>query len=198
MNNENTSVNSVNKNKVKGSDSFHEWFDSILWAIIIILIFLTFGFKFCTVIGSSMNNTLYENEKLIITNFFYKPKENDVIVFHQTGSLNEPCVKRVIATGNKWVKIDYDTCTLYVSDDEVFDEGDIVDESAYAYFDSGKYKMTGTLETFVPKGYLFVMGDNRNNSLDSRSNMIGLVDEKTVLGKVILRVSPFEKLGIIK
>ena len=76
-----------------------------------------------------MNNTLYNNEKLVISNFLYSPKEGDVIVFHQTGdSLNEPCVKRVIATGNKWVKIDYDNCILYVSNDNSFDTEDIVDE----------------------------------------------------------------------
>jgi signal peptidase I len=145
-----------------------------------------------------MLNTLHDGEKLIISNLFYKPHENDIIVFHQTGDLNEPCVKRVIATGNKWVKIDYDSSTLYVSTDHVFDEGDIVDESQYAYFDIGRYKMKGSLETFVPDGYLFVMGDNRNNSADSRSPLIGLVDEKTVLGKVIFRISPSDKFGFVK
>ena len=184
--------------KSQPSSSLYEWFDSILKAIIIILILLAFVFKLCTVVGDSMLNTLHEGEKLIISNLFYSPKENDIIVFHQTGDLNEPCVKRVIATGNKWVKIDYDSSTLYVSDDDIFDEGDIVDESSYAYFDIGRYKMKGTLETYVPKGYLFVMGDNRNNSTDSRSSIIGLVDEKTVLGKVIFRISPADRFGTIK
>ena len=184
--------------KSQPSSSLYEWFDSILKAIIIILILLAFVFRLCTVVGDSMLNTLHEGEKLIISNLFYSPKENDIIVFHQTGDLNEPCVKRVIATGNKWVKIDYDSSTLYVSDDDIFDEGDIVDESSYAYFDIGRYKMKGTLETYVPKGYLFVMGDNRNNSTDSRSSIIGLVDEKTVLGKVIFRISPADRFGTIK
>ena len=181
------------------SASLHEWFDAILKALIIILILLTFCFKICTVVGGSMNNTLYNNEKLVISNFLYSPKEGDVIVFHQTGdSLNEPCVKRVIATGNKWVKIDYDNCILYVSNDNSFDTEDIVDESAYAYFDIGRYKHSGTFEAYVPEGYLLVLGDNRNNSLDSRSNIIGLVDEKTILGKVIFRISPSDRIGTIK
>lgn len=187
------------KKENKPSSSFHEWFDAILKALIIILIMLTFCFKVCTVVGGSMNTTLSNGEKLVITNFFYNPQENDIIVFHQTGdTLNEPCVKRIIATGGKWVKIDYDTCTLYVSDDNVFDADDIVDESLHAYFDIGRYKLSGTFEKYVPNGYLFVMGDNRNNSLDSRSDIIGLVDEKTVLGKVIFRISPSDRIGFIK
>ena len=179
------------------SSSLYEWFDSIIRALIIILIFLTFAFKVCTVVGSSMYSTLEDGEKLVISNFLYTPKENDIIVFHETNNLNEPCVKRVIATGNKWVKIDYDTATLYVSEDNVFTEEDIVDESSYAYLDIGRYKSKGTLEVFVEEGYLFVMGDNRNGSLDSRSELIGLVDEKTVLGKVIFRISPTDRIGIV-
>ncbi len=193
--------NSYNFATVKNenrSSSLYEWFDSILRALIIIMILLTFAFKVCTVVGGSMNNTLYNNERLVISNFLYSPKENDIIVFHQTGALNEPCVKRVIATGDKWVKIDYDSGTLYVSNDNIFNEEDIVDESSYAYFDIGSYKISGTLETYVPRGYLFVMGDNRNNSTDSRFDAIGLVDERTVLGKVIFRISPANRMGVIK
>lgn len=194
----NTENNASREKNQETSSSLYEWFDSILKALIIILVLLTFFFKVCTVVGDSMKNTLYENEKLVISDFLYSPKENDIIVFHQTGNLNEPCVKRVIATGNKWVKIDYDSSILYVSDDSVFNEEDIVDESSYAYFDIGKYKLSGTLEVFVPEGYLFVMGDNRNNSTDSRFSAIGLVDEKTILGKVIFRISPADRIGIIK
>lgn len=173
-------------------------FDIFIKALIIILILITFVLRMCTVIGDSMLNTLHDGEQLIISNLFYSPREGDVIVFHQTGSLNEPVVKRVIATGNKWIKIDYDNMITYVSNDEIFDESDIVDESSYAYFDGGKYKLQGTYKVFVPEGYLFVMGDNRNHSTDSRFSEIGLVDERTVLGRVIVRLFPIENFGFVK
>ena len=152
----------------------------------------------CTVVGDSMLNTLHNDEKLIISNLFYSPREGDIIVFHQTGTFNEPVVKRVIATSGKWIKIDYDNMITYVSDDEIFDESDIVDESSYAYFDSGRYDLSGSYKVFVPKGYIFVMGDNRNNSTDSRFPQIGLVDERTVLGRVIVRLFPLQSFGFVK
>ena len=175
-----------------------EWGDSIIRAIIIITFILTFLAQTCTVVGNSMLNTLHDGEKLIISNLFYTPKENDIIVFHQTGALNEPVVKRIIATENKWVRIDFNRGVLYVSEDDVIDESDIVDESTYAYLDVGEYKMKGIKEYYVPDGHVFVMGDNRNNSTDSRSEYIGFVDKKTILGKVIFRVYPYENFGIVK
>lgn len=178
--------------------AFFDVFESFLKAIIIVIIILTFFFKICTVSGPSMNNTLFNGEKLIVSDLAYSPKEGDIIVFHQTGTLNEPIVKRVIATGGKYVKIDYDAKKLYVSDDSSFDEDDVVDESGYVYISGDEYRQEGVYTVQVPKGYLFVMGDNRNSSTDSRSSTIGLVDERRVLGKVIFRFSPLSKAGIIK
>ena len=190
-NSENVSLNK------KAFIFFSEIFDTIIKGLIIVLIILFFFLNVCTVLGSSMYPTLENGEILLISNLFYSPKENDIVVFHDTKSLNEPVIKRVIATSNKWVKIDYDAQLLYVSSDNVFDESDIVDESLHAYFDTGLYDETGTYETFVPEGYIFVMGDNRNNSTDSRSSLIGLVDKRTILGKAFIRVSPFSKFGFI-
>ena len=111
-------------------------------------------------------------------------------------SYNEPIVKRVIATGNHYVKIDFNNSLVYVSDDAFFDEKDLINEREYAYFDIGRWRMTGTLETYVPEGKIFVMGDNRNNSADSRSQEIGLVDTRRILGKVVLRLFPVNKITL--
>ena len=193
-------LSSKNKNQQNDIRSFTlDVFDIVIKSLVVMLILLTFVLRLCTVVGDSMNLTLEDGEKLIISNLFYTPKEGDIVVFHQTGDFNEPIVKRVIATGNKYVKIDYRTATLYVSSDNVFDEDDIVDESSYIYLTGNKYKESvDSFQTYVPEGYVFVMGDNRNNSADSRSSSIGLVDTRTILGRVILRISPLQKFGFVK
>ena len=88
-------------------------------------------------------------------------------------------------------------CNVYVSNDNVFENSEIIDESDYAYLDIGRYEMRGVKDFEVPSGYVFVMGDNRNNSTDSRSEYIGVVDENTILGKVLFRLSPFDKFGFL-
>ena len=114
----------VNENSNFLSSLLVEWGDSIIRALIIIIFILAFVGQTCTVVGNSMLNTLHDGEKLVISNLFYTPKENDIIVFHQTGALNEPVVKRIIATENKWVRIDFDRGLVYVSTDDFIDETD--------------------------------------------------------------------------
>ena len=152
-----------------------------------------------------MENTLYEQESLIVSDLFYTPKRNDIIVFHQTGTLNEPVVKRVIATAGQWVQV---TCgetpedmKVYVSNDEIIDESDLVkepyfnDDFKYISFDGSTYDFEAAQ---VPEGYIFVMGDHRYHSTDSRSPMVGFVDTRRILGKVLLRISPMDKFGAVE
>ena len=165
-------------------------------AICIVILFFTFGARLCRVQGDSMLQTLHNSEMLVVSDFAYTPKQGDIVVFHQThessSRLNEAIVKRVIATEGQHVYIDYATAEVYVSDDGEFDESDILKED-YDYIDNGYGVITDPYyardKTYVvPEGCIFVLGDNRNNSLDSRSYEIGMVDERRILGRVLFRL----------
>ncbi|MGM9631487.1 MAG: signal peptidase I [Eubacteriales bacterium] len=198
MNNEQENTNTQKAPAVPSNASlFYDVFDAFIKSAVFVVILLCILFKVLTVTGVSMSNTLHNGEKIIISNLFYTPKESDIVVFHDTGNLNEFVVKRVIATGGKWVRIDFDAGEVYVSEDDIFEINEIIDEGDYVYLDRGYYKMTGVTETYVPEGYLFVMGDNRNNSLDSRYSEVGLVDERSIMGKVIFRFFPFDRIGTV-
>ncbi len=193
--------NSDNKNSNTPAKGFaiamFDYIEIFVIAAAIVLLILNFFLRLCVVQGPSMNQTLFEGEKLVVSDLFYTPVQGDIVIFHQTGTehYNEPIVKRVIATGGQFVKIDYINQKLYVSDDEDFTDSEIVDESAYVYFSTGNWKEAASLteaEIFaVPEDHLFVLGDNRNLSADSRMEEIGMVDERRVLGRVLFRLAPF-------
>ena len=194
--------NKLNSNKEQNnsfSANLVEYVEMFVFAVILVIMIMTFCVRLCEVDGPSMNQTLQHGEKLLISDLFYQPKTGDIIVFHSTDSdvsyYNKPIVKRVIATGGQYVKIDYVMKQVYVSNDDTFTQDEILDESNYAYYDNGIFDeaLLGVeTKTFsVPQGRLFVMGDNRNNSADSRNVHIGMISESCVLGRALLRLSPF-------
>ena len=175
------------------------------WSIFVVFLIFTFGIRLCRVDGSSMENTLYAEENLLIYSAGYTPKQDDIVVFHMTKPevyLEKTLVKRVIATGGQSVVFNLETGEIYIDgvlyDDRyaflkgydkntIIDRYDIYNNPPGHHYDPGTKTMTFT----VPEGHLFLLGDNRNFSKDSRSSDIMFVDERSVLGKVVVRISPF-------
>ena len=181
-----------------------DYAEMFVYAAMAVLLIFSFGIRLCTVRGESMEQTLYDGEQLLVSDIFYRPKQGDIVIFHQTSDIydqfNEPIVKRVIATEGQWIDIDRVTQTVTIYD-ENRENPQILDESAYRYLDSGKWDMPLAMSfpVQVPPGHIFVMGDNRNNSSDSSSSaVIGFVDERRILGGVVGRLAPLRKFGAVE
>ncbi len=175
--------------------------ETFVWALAAVFLVFLFFLRLCQVDGSSMENTLYHGELLILQSFAYTPEQDDIIVFHMTDpsvNLEKTLVKRVIATGNQELTINFLTNEIYVDGIRYEDSHAVLKDAADQI--TGTYTLTaqhhynpdtGILSLTVPEGSLFVLGDNRNFSKDSRTLDIGFVDERSVLGRVILRIYPF-------
>lgn len=174
--------------RVDARFDFVELFTTMM---VVIMLLSAFVFRHSVVDGGSMEETLYDREHLIISNLFYEPKQYDIIVCedYSTG-LKKPIIKRVIATEGQTVRVE--------SMDVVYVDGELVDTS-FIFIDGEEelaVSMKYPIECVVPEGEVFVMGDHRNNSLDSR--LLGTIDEDTILGKVVLRFYPFDRFGKVE
>ncbi len=157
----------------------------------VILILFTFVIRPTVVEGPSMEDTLIAKDYLLVTDLAYTPTQGDIVVVHNVGLYlyNDPIVKRVIATGGQTVDIDFSTWTVTV-DGEALDEPYMKLTSDYLRTSDWDFPIT------VPEGYIFVMGDNRNHSADSRSKDIGMIDTRCVVGKAVMRVLPFDRFTV--
>lgn len=190
------------KKRTVGAAVF-DYVEMFAWSVFTVLLIFTFGFRLCQVDGQSMENTLHNGERLLLFSAGYTPRQDDIVVFHLTEpekNLEKTLVKRVIATGGQTVEINTQTGTITVDGAEYADTHSIlknpstgVEIGRYytSLFGYGYNPTTGIFRATVPEGHLFVMGDNRNNSKDSRNPDVGFVDERCVLGRVVLRLSPF-------
>ncbi len=183
----------VKKNKYKNpagefSAFCFEWLESVVQAIILVVFLMTFIFRYMSVVGDSMRETLHDGDKLIVSRWNYTPDNGDIIAISRGQQVNKPIIKRVIATEGQTLSIDFSTGTVIV-------DGSVVDESYIR--EPMKTRGDAEIPSVIPEGYTFVMGDNRNYSADSRYKEVGLIDNKNIIGKAVFRIFPFDKVGSI-
>ena len=167
---------------------FYELIESICFPVIVITVLILFICRVIVVDGDSMTNTLYDGEKVIITNFFYEPEKGDIVVTDGRIHNGRPLIKRVIAIEGDTIEIDYSTGNVTINGQVI--QEDYIKEKINTDNNKQDIKIT------IPEGYLFLMGDNRNGSLDSRE--LGIVDKQDILGKAIFRISPLSRIGRVK
>ncbi|MDR0991907.1 MAG: signal peptidase I [Ruminococcus sp.] len=163
----------------------YEWLESLGTMTMLVLLIVIFLFRLSYVEGDSMSPTLENGDALFVTDFDYVPQAGDIVIVDSDG-LGKFIVKRVIATAGQTIDIDFEFGTVSV-------DGQYLEEpyaNGRTFLDEGGFEYPVT----VPENSIFVMGDNRMHSTDSRDARIGFVDQDSVYGKVVIRVYPFNKI----
>ncbi|MCR4925470.1 MAG: signal peptidase I [Clostridiales bacterium] len=164
---------------------FSEIFDTVIISFIILTVVFSFFCRFLHISGPSMENTLHDKNLVLVSSTKSNYSRGDVVIIGQPNAMEESLVKRVIAVGGDIIDINFATGDIFVN-------GDIIQES----YIKEKTRRSFDIEfpVKVEEGKVFVMGDNRNNSLDSRSSVIGQIDERYILGVVSRSIIPWKKI----
>ena len=210
--------------KPRKVDGRFDLIELFVFTLVAIMLITTFFFKHSIVDGPSMESTLYNGDHLIISDFLYEPEQYDIVVVHDKEAYPDPVVKRVIATEGQTVTLtkrlikELSTKDMYYFTLEVYVDGKPI-EDEYAYYSNGGYDpiniKTGnglheivdydytsadtffiTYEYVVPEDEIYVLGDHRNRSQDSRE--FGSVKKEAILGKVLFRIYPFAEFGAVE
>ena len=188
------------KQTAKGRD-LYEWVQSLVGSVLVVVAIFTFVIRMMGVDGHSMLNTLQHGDRLLMVNsmLYHDYKYGDIVILRKNGVFDDdPIVKRVIAVEGQTVDIDFTEGIVYV-DGEALEE-DYIREPTYTA-EGTEFPLT------VPEGSIFVMGDNRNGSSDSRDYRLGTVDTRYVIGKAAFLIFPgpdyetekrdFKRIGVI-
>jgi signal peptidase I len=182
-----------------------DWLESIMIAVLAIILIFTFVVRVTSVNGNSMFPTLEWNDRLLVTNFFYTPNYNDIVIvraensFNQNNEYGKPYVKRVIGLPGDTIELDTKNGhvyrngvkldIMYVGDD-IYEDGHRINDLTYEPID-----MHGPI--VVGENEIFVMGDNRNASKDSRDSSVGCISFNDIIGKAFFRITPLNKMGLV-
>ena len=163
-----------------------DWGEALLISLATVILVFVFGVRIIGVEGDSMMPTLQNGNQLLVSNLFYTPEKGDIVILTKDSFMTSPIVKRVIATEGDTVDIDFSTGTVSVND-KVLDESYIA-EPTITHYDL-------TFPQTVPEGCVFVLGDHRDDSTDSRKQSVGMVDRRNILGRVVFNLYPMSKIG---
>ena len=183
------------KQRGKFVSGLFDWVEELVLAVVVVVIIFSFVFRVVTVNGNSMLPNYDPGDRLIVTDFHQEVVQGDVVVI--VDALDNPIIKRVIATEGQTVDIDNESGEVYVDgkmlDNTVFGVENGITRTDYnAVIDTLEFPLT------VDEGCVFVLGDNRIVSEDSRYASIGMVDERKILGKAVLRIFPYDNVGPTK
>lgn len=176
----------ANKNS-KAKSPLREWVEAIVGAIILTFFIITFVAQSFVVQGTSMMPTLQDNQRLLVEKISYRfsePSYGDIIVFKYPANPKEEFIKRIIAVPGDNVAI---------IEGQLFVNGQLIEEDYIA-----DKAIRGFSPRIVPEDHYFALGDNRNNSLDSRDSRVGFVPIDNIVGKAIWSYWPLNKLEIIR
>ncbi len=163
-----------------------EWMDSFMGVLVPLMLLMALVGRPATVFGVSMMPTLYEGDRLFLQQIAYEPQVGDVVVIDRNTQEESNLIKRVIGCAGDEIDIDFQEGIVY-RNGEPLDEP-YINEPTFV-------KMDVEFPVTVPEGCVFVMGDNRNHSDDSRDSEIGMVDTRRVMGKALFRFFPLNRLG---
>ena len=184
-----------------GGRDLYEWVQALVCSVLAVVLLFTFVIRLIGVDGHSMVHTLQDRDRLLVLNslLYDDYQYGDIVVLRKNTSLDDPIVKRVIATEGQTVDIDFSTGTVWVDGEQL--EEDYINEKTYLE-EGTEFPLT------VPEGSVFVMGDNRNHSSDSRDSRLGTVDCRYIIGKAVFLAFPgpddktgkrdWSRIGLIK
>ncbi|HIV67726.1 MAG TPA: signal peptidase I [Candidatus Butyricicoccus stercorigallinarum] len=165
-----------------------DWGEALLISLSVVILVFVFGVRIIGVQGSSMEPTLQDANQLLVSNLFYTPEKGDIVILTKDSFMESPIVKRVIATEGDTIDIDFETGAVTVNGEQL--EETYIAEPTTTFYDV-------TFPQTVPEDCIFVMGDNRNHSTDSRYGALGMVDTRYIIGKVLMRIYPLNEIGTV-